>query len=160
VVGGAVAIVVVAGGVAFGLWWTRGDHGPRSASVEVVSADGSAAFRACLMLADSTGERRRGLMEVTDLRGYGGMLFVFAEERPLDFWMRNTPMPLSIAFLDAEGRFVSAADMDPCDDRDTCPLTRSAGPARYAVEVPRGRLDDLGLVPGARLRKGGACAPS
>lgn len=156
----AAAVVVVAG---LALLVAGGDDGddrtaaPKAAAVEVVA--GEETFDGCMLLAETRAEQRRGLMETTDLGGYDGMLFDFGEERPLSFWMRNTPMPLSIAFYGADGSFVSSADMAPCGDHDDCPLTPSAGPARYAVEVPQGELERFGLVAGSRLARGGPCRP-
>jgi len=123
------------------------------ARVTVTGTDGGTATR-CLLVADTPQRVRRGLMEVTDdtLDGYGGMLFMFPFDTTEPFWMRNTPMPLSIAYLDGIGRIVSTADMQPCADRPDCPYYQPKGPYRYAVEVPRGRLPDLGLVAGATLR--------
>lgn len=92
------------------------------------------------------------------LRGHDGMVFIFAQERQIGFWMRNTPMPLSVAYHDGRGRFVSMADMEPCIDRATCPVYRPARSYRFAVEVVRGGLDHLGIEPGAVLRPGGGCA--
>lgn len=105
----------------------------------------------CLLLAQTVEERARGLMQVTDLAGYPGMLFVFPDDSTGGFWMRNTPMPLSIAYLDADGAIVSTADMDPCDDVPSCPSYPAGGAYRFTVEVPQGRLDDLGLTGDARL---------
>jgi uncharacterized protein len=105
----------------------------------------------CLLLAETSEQRQRGLMEVTDpaLGGYDGMLFRFPEDVFAGFYMRNTPMPLSIAFIDQEGQLVSTTDMEPCEDRDGCPLYLAAGPFRWAVEVPQGGLERLGIVAGA-----------
>ncbi|MBL8779271.1 MAG: DUF192 domain-containing protein [Acidimicrobiales bacterium] len=105
----------------------------------------------CLLLAQTPEERARGLMEVTDLAGYPGMLFAFPADSEGGFWMRNTPTPLSIAYLDASGAIVSTADMEPCDDVPTCPSYPASGPYRFTVEVPRGELTGLGLEGPARL---------
>src|SRR5581483_9466003 len=90
----------------------------------------------CVLLAASEAQRERGLMEVADasLGGYDGMLVRFDADTNLRFYMRNTPMPLSIAFIAADGHGVSAADMAPCEDRDGCPLYAAAGPYRIAIE--------------------------
>lgn len=112
----------------------------------------------CVLLAETAEQRQRGLMEVTDLGGYGGMLFVWADDTSSSFYMRNTPMPLTIAWVDAAGRIVSTADMDPCADIPTCPLYAPEGSYRFALEVPKGRLGELGLVEGATMRVGGNCA--
>lgn len=107
----------------------------------------------CVWLADAPEDRQRGLMEVTDLGdGKAGMLFAFDAPTTGRFWMRNTPMPLSIAFLDDGGSVVSTADMLPCGDRDDCPTYAAAGPYSWALEVPRGGLARLGLLDdGARV---------
>ncbi len=130
-------------------------------AVRVVAVDGQGRLL-CMLVADTVEQRRRGLMEVTDrsLGGYDGMLFRFPEDRTGGFWMRNTPMPLSIAYLDGEGAIVSQADMAPCRDSPSCPGYPAAGPFRSAVEVPKGRLDDLGIVPGARVEPTGPCRPA
>lgn len=107
----------------------------------------------CVWLADTPERRQRGLMEVTDLgEGKAGMVFAFDEPATGGFWMRNTPMPLSIAFVAGDGRVVSTADMDPCGDRTDCPSYGAAGPYRWALEVPRGGLARLGVLDdGARV---------
>ena len=112
----------------------------------------------CVLLAATSEQRRRGLMEVEDLGGYAGMLFVSSSERQSTFHMQNTPMPLSIAWFDDEGRFVSNADMDPCPDVLGCPDYSSAAPARFALEVPGGQLAAMGVGQGSQLRVGGSCA--
>jgi uncharacterized membrane protein (UPF0127 family) len=113
----------------------------------------------CLMVAATDEQRQRGLMEVTDLGGYQGMVFVWDQDTQGGFWMRNTPTPLSIAWFDADGAYVSSTDMEPCAaDSDDCPTYPPAGPYRFAVEVFQGELEDLGVGPGSRLALGGDCA--
>lgn len=127
-------------------------------AASITAADGTVTG-CCLLVAASDEQRRRGLMEVTDLGGYGGMVFVWDRDVETGFWMRNTPTPLSIAWFDAAGEFVSAADMAPCPaDADDCPLYLPDGPYRFAVEVFQGDLAALGVGPGSRLTLGGACA--
>lgn len=111
----------------------------------------------CVMVAASSAQRGRGLMEVTDLGGYTGMLFMWTADTSGGFWMRNTPTPLSIAWFDAEGDFVSDADMEPCGDSDDCPTYNPTGPYRFALEVPQGDLESIGAVPGSKLTVGGPC---
>jgi uncharacterized membrane protein (UPF0127 family) len=112
----------------------------------------------CLLLALTQEQRNRGLMEVTDLGGYSGMLFVWSEDSTSSFYMRNTPTPLSIGWFDAEGELVSTADMEPCGDVDDCLLYPARGPYRFALEVPQGELASLGVQEGSRLAVGGQCA--
>ena len=121
-------------------------------------AAGSPTAQLCALLAATQPQRARGLMEVTDLKGYAGMVFRFPEDTTSSFFMRNTPMPLSIAWFAADGRFVSAADMAPCPDQEGCPTYAPAGAYRYALEVPQGRLPELGVGPGSVLQLDGACA--
>jgi uncharacterized membrane protein (UPF0127 family) len=102
----------------------------------------------CVLLAATPEQRERGLMEVTDpsLNGFAGMLFRFPTDSTDEFWMRNTPMPLSIAYVDGGGQVVSSTDMAPCEDRDDCPVYPADGTFRMAIEVPQGQLDDLGIT--------------
>jgi uncharacterized membrane protein (UPF0127 family) len=111
----------------------------------------------CLLTADTTTQRQRGLMEVTDLRGYPGMLFRFKADQRGGFYMRNTPMPLSIAWFAADGTFVSSADMDPCADIDGCKTYDPTGSYRFAIEVPQGKLAEMGIGPGSTIYAGGKC---
>ena len=113
----------------------------------------------CALLAEDDDERAQGLMEQEDLRGYDGMLFAFEEPTTSSFYMRNTPLPLSIAFFAEDGELVSTADMEPCEDREGCPLYGAEGPYVHALEVEQGDLPSLGVRPGAVLEVGGACPP-
>lgn len=112
----------------------------------------------CVLLAASPAERGRGLMEVTDLGGYAGMLFVWDDDTSSSFYMRNTPTPLSIAWFDADGDLVSTADMDPCADVDDCPTYGAAGSYRFALEVPQGSPAADAVTEGSTLAAGGPCA--
>lgn len=127
----------------------------------VTAADGTTC-EVCLMAATTSAQRARGLMEVTerDLGGYDGMLFEFDAETSGGFWMRNSPLPLSIAFFDVDGTFVSATDMAPCSDSASCPSYASEGPYASALEVPAGRLDELGVGDGSSIEVTAAVCPS
>ena len=96
-------------------------------AVTVDPGDGSL-LAWCLLAALTAQQRARGLMEVTDLQGYSGMVFVYEEDVQNGFCMRNTPMPLSIAWIAADGSVVTTTDMEPCEDRDGCPSYPAAGP--------------------------------
>jgi uncharacterized protein len=98
-------------------------------------------------IADTPPERNRGLMGRTQLAADGGMLFVFEYPARHCFWMRNTPLPLSIAFIGDHGRIVSLADMQPHTDTLHCP----AAAARYALEVSQGTFQRLGIGAGAQV---------
>jgi uncharacterized membrane protein (UPF0127 family) len=107
----------------------------------------------CLKEATTADQRARGLMEVTDedLGGYDGMLFEYDKPTGGAFWMRNTPLPLSIAYFDEQGKLISTADMEPCADRPDCPGYPASEPFTYALEVPKGLLYQAGAVGDATL---------
>lgn len=92
-------------------------------------------------------EREIGLMFRFNLPSDHGMLFVFPEPQPLGFWMRNTYIPLSIAFIDAEGRILNVEDMAPRDES----LVPSRGAALYALEMRKGWFAERNLGPGTRV---------
>lgn len=118
----------------------------------------SAAIR-CALLAETAAQQGRGLMNRNDLGGYDGMIFRFATDTDTAFYMKNTPLPLTIAFFDSSGRFVSSTDMEPCIHQPTCPTYPAARPYRYALEVQQGAMPRLGAGPGTRLVTAGACPP-
>lgn len=99
-------------------------------------------------VAQTRDELAQGLMGVEDLGPLDGMLFVYSTESIVSHWMKDTLIPLDIAFFDASGFLVSVSSMTTCLD-DDCPSYASAGPARYALEVPLGGFADL--APDARL---------
>ena len=133
------------------------DVGEAAASI---TAEDGTVTACCLMVASTDPQRQRGLMQVTDLGGYAGMVFVWDHDTEGAFWMYNTVTPLSIAWFDADGEFVSSTDMEPCasDDAEECPMYPPEGEYRFALEVFDGDLDELGVGPGSRLALGGECA--
>ena len=104
----------------------------------------------CLWLATTGRERSRGLMGVTDLGDGDGMAFVYDAPHTGSFWMKNTLLPLSIAFFDADGGFLDASDMEPCE-ADPCPLYPTAPEFLVAIETTQGDLASLGIGAGSRL---------
>ncbi len=86
-------------------------------------------------VADSPEERRQGLMFRETLPADGGMLFVFEREQVLSFWMKDTTIPLSIAFVSRDGEIVDVQNMEPLDERT---FHQSPRPALYALEMNRG----------------------
>ena len=91
--------------------------------------------------------RERGLMGRKQLSANGGMLFKFEQAAPHCFWMRNTPLPLSIAFIDSAGRVINLADMQPHSDDLHCAKTN----VRYALEVAQGEFARRGIAAGAQV---------
>lgn len=122
------------------------------AAATVTAPDGTTC-EVCLLLAATEAQRERGLMEVTDpeLGGYDGMLFRFPDPKDGGFWMRNTPMPLSIAYADASGTVFQVEDMVPCSDDPSCPSYPAEQAFGLVLEVPQGRLDDLAVEEGSTI---------
>ncbi len=85
-------------------------------------------------VADAPEERELGLMFRERLAKDSGMLFVYPTERPRSFWMKNTPLPLTIAYLSAAGEVVSLKDMQPLTTRPVLSGKR----AMYALEMEQG----------------------
>lgn len=93
--------------------------------------------------------RQRGLMGRTHLPADSGMLFVFDAPGRHCFWMRDTPLPLTVAFLDDSGRVIHRADMQPRTLTLHCPPVA----IRYALEVSQGSHLRASLAPGARVQR-------
>ncbi len=93
-------------------------------------------------LAETPDQRRQGLMGVESLPERSGMLFVFPEDTVAQFWMKDTLIPLDIAFFTAEGSLVDVQTMTPCRE-DPCPRYSAGAPYRYALEAAAGALAGL-----------------
>ncbi len=111
-----------------------------SPTLAIISSNG-ARTEVEVEIADERAEQQRGLMERTALAEDGGMLFVFERNEPRSFWMRNTLIPLSIAYIADGGRIVDIQDMQPLDETSH----PSAEPARYALEVNQGFFAERGI---------------
>jgi hypothetical protein len=98
-------------------------------------------------LALTPAQRQMGLMYRRDLASHEGMLFVFEEAMPQCFWMKNTPTPLTIAFVADDGSIVNLADMKPFDESSHC----SSKPVRYVLEMNQGWFAKRGIKPGFKL---------
>ena len=133
-----------------------GDFGEIGFRVEGAAAQAAAAR--CALLAETTAQQARGLMNRQDLAGYDGMLFRFSADTTGSFFMKDTPLPLSIAFFDASGQLISTSDMAPCLNQPSCPTYSATRAYRFALEVPQGTLPRLGIGPGTRLVTTGPCA--
>lgn len=92
-------------------------------------------------VASTDAQREQGLMYRTDMPADHGMLFVFEQPALYCFWMKNTLIPLSLAFLDDRGRIISLADMQPRDEYSHCP----PGPVFRALEMNQGWFDRHGV---------------
>lgn len=91
--------------------------------------------------------RMQGLMQRQGMAANHGMLFVFPQRARHCMWMKNTLLPLSVAFLDDEGRILNIEEMEPQTENNHC----AAQPARFALEMNRGWFAARGLAPGARI---------
>lgn len=98
-------------------------------------------------IADTPEKRQQGLMYRDSLDENEGMLFVFPGEEMRSFWMKNTGIPLSIAYIDSRGVIREIHDMEPFS---LAPVP-SRFPAKFALEVNRGRFAELGIEPGDRI---------
>ncbi|MDR2176673.1 MAG: DUF192 domain-containing protein [Treponema sp.] len=95
-------------------------------------------------IARSAEEKQKGLMFRKNLADGQGMLFVFDRDQIMSFYMKNTLVPLSIAFIRSDGGIVEIRDMRPLDES----LIRSSRSVRYALEVPQGWFDRAGIKTG------------
>ena len=99
-------------------------------------------------VASDMGARMQGLMFRKSMPQNAGMVFVFEESAVHCMWMKNTLIPLSVAFIDQDGAIINIADMQPHSEQSHC-ATR---PARYALEMNKGWFAQRGIKPGAKLR--------
>jgi uncharacterized protein len=92
--------------------------------------------------------RTRGLSGRRSVAPNTGMVFLYPVDTAGGFWMKDTLVPLSIAFVASNGQVVSTNEMVPCQ-ADPCPVYQPPRPYRYAVELPAGALAAAGIGPGA-----------
>jgi uncharacterized membrane protein (UPF0127 family) len=110
---------------------------PLSAGIHLIQAE----------VANTSASRERGLMHWEKLDPNQGMLFVFPDLSVQCMWMRNTLLPLSVAFLDESGVILNIADMEPHTEARHC----ARAPARYALEMNQGWFAAKGVKPGAKI---------
>ncbi len=91
--------------------------------------------------------RMQGLMHRQSLGANAGMLFIFDEAQIHCMWMKNTLIPLSVAFIDASGTIINIADMQPHSEQSHCAST----PAVFALEMTKGWFAQRGVKPGTKL---------
>ena len=99
-------------------------------------------------IASTFEERRNGFMFRQDIPDGTGMLFIFEEEQILDFWMKNTPHPLSIAYIDRNGKIRDILDMTPYSLENVTSSTK----VLYALEVPQGWFGKVNVRTGDKLK--------
>ena len=111
--------------------------------VKIIRQDGSE-FIVKAEIAIKPEDRNHGFMERKNIPDGTGMLFIFERDQTLSFWMKNTPHPLSIAYIDSKGKIRNIFDMNPYST-DSIISTVSV---RYALEVPQGWYKKNGITEG------------
>ena len=104
-------------------------------------------YRIDAQVASTPTQRQIGLMQRRDMPTHEGMLFVFEQPGVQCFWMKNTPLPLTAAFVADDGTIVNLADMQPLSEDSHC----SAKPVRYVLEMNQGWFAQRGLKAGSKL---------
>lgn len=99
-------------------------------------------------VAGTPATRSQGLMQRKSMSQGAGMLFLFDESAAHCMWMKNTLIPLSVAFIDERGQIVNIADMQPLDETSHC----ASRPARYALEMNQGWFKKRGIAPGTLIQ--------
>ena len=122
---------------------------PSSSSPQVIiHPQGGAPVYVTVEVADTQEKRQLGLMYRDELPAFSGMLFIFPQESPLSFWMKNTPLPLDIIYINADFGIVHIAE-------NTTPYSTaqipSKHPARYVLEVNGGFCQQHGIVAKDRI---------
>lgn len=103
-------------------------------------------------IADTRETQQLGLMFRDSMPADHGMLFIFPNEAPRSFWMKNTRIPLDIMYFDKELKLVSlSADTPPCKV-SRCPSYPSIAPAKYVLELNAGLAASLGVAVGDKLK--------
>ena len=138
----SVALLVVAG---------CGDGKSAEEKEAVVIETDEGRVRISVEIADSAKERERGLMHRESLPENAGMLFVYGRETTGGFWMKNTRIPLSVAFYDGKGRIIRILDMEPCP-AEPCPVYDPGVVYRGALEVNQGAFERWGVSEGDVIR--------
>ncbi len=123
-----------------------GGDGDATATIVVIGGEGEG-VELTVELARTAGERSRGLMFREELAEDGGMLFVYVEDTEAGFWMKDTLIPLSIAFIAADGTILDIQDMEPL----SVDTHRPPEAYRYGLEVNQGWFREHGLGRGDRV---------
>jgi uncharacterized protein len=106
-----------------------------------------------LQVAKTEQQRELGLMSVTNLPAHTGMVFVFDKDAPVEFWMKDTLVPLDMLFVADDGTVRSIAANVPVVPETTADseIPRRSGTAKFVIELPAGEAAKDGIIPGTRL---------
>lgn len=124
-----------------------GDDGDSLKASSVTISQGETSHAVSVEIAATVTQRQQGLMFRQELAEDAGMLFLFAEDVRIGFWMRNTYVPLDIAYIGADGRVQEIRQAKPLDETVLTPTE----PYRYVVEVNQGWFERHGLGVGATV---------
>ena len=125
----------------------EGDDAPAAESPAVVIETDERRVRVRVEIADSAAERERGLMGRTSLADDAGMVFLYPDDTTGGFWMKDTLIPLSIAFYDEDGTILRILDMEPCR-AEPCEVYEPGVAYRGALEVNQGAFERWGVSEG------------
>jgi uncharacterized membrane protein (UPF0127 family) len=152
----AAALPVVSGSLATSAQAEETNAAAAVSDRAAVLVTASGRHRFTIDVVDTPATRARGLMERTGIAPDYGMLFDFGVDQPVSFWMKNTPTPLDMIFIRADGTVAGIA-------ADTTPYSLesidSPAPVRFVLEVVAGTARRIGLVPGSRMEQARVAAP-
>ena len=140
-----VAVPIVLAAVVLAASACSNDSGTTSGEARIATSGGPVTVR--VRIAETGEARAEGLQSVTELGADEGMAFLFGEPVRTTFWMRDTLLPLSIAFWGEDGLIVAISDMEPCT-ADPCPTYRPDDEFVGALEANRGYFDRHGVEVG------------
>jgi len=115
-----------------------------------VAGSGGPKLSLHVQIAQTAQSREQGIMGVKEMPDQAGMAFLFGEPTTTGFWMKDTLIPLDIAFWDSKGRIVATSTMTPCRT-DACPVYQPAATYVSAVEMNAGLLAARGIKAGDRV---------
>ena len=138
------AVMVICSGMAASWAWAQTGPQPKLPTVKLSAG----MHNIVAEMARTPAQQQTGMMFRTEMGAHEGMLFVFDELGPRCFWMRNTLIPLAIAFVADDGTIVNIAEMSARSDQSHC----SQKPVRFALEMNQGWFSKRGIKEGFKLR--------
>ena len=153
-----IGVLLALAGVAFLMGTRSHDTEPAAGAAEpapgqhvyLLQPSGGSPSRVALEVAADEAARERGLSNRAELSAGTGMAFLFPGDTRIPFWMKDTLVPLQIAFVGGDGRVVGLFEMPPCR-ADPCPTYAPTRPYRYAVELRSGAFTAAGIREGDRV---------
>jgi hypothetical protein len=147
-----------AGGSGVGGAGVGGTAGVGGSAALSINPRGGGHHTVCTLVARTEAQREQGLMGRHSLGGYAGMSFAFDGPSNDAFYMKDTLIPLSVAWFDGRGGYIASAQMSPCRTSTACPTYSSPQPYTLALEVPAGGLAGMGIGAGTTVALGGPCS--